>query len=34
VCAAHHRKIHAGVRVQLKSTAARRYAAAPRKGAN
>src|SRR5262249_31636608 len=32
VCAAHHRKIHAGVRVKLKSTAARQYAAAPGKG--
>jgi hypothetical protein len=34
VCPAHHRKIHAGVRVKLKSTASRRYAAAPSEGSN
>jgi hypothetical protein len=32
VCPAHHRKIHVGIRVRLKATAARRYAAAPSKG--
>jgi hypothetical protein len=34
LCPSHHRRLHAGVRVKLKSTAARKYAAAPRKGFN
>jgi hypothetical protein len=34
LCPSHHRRLHVGARVKLKSTASRRYAVAPRMGSN